>query len=56
FSMLQLVGHPYAINPTRELITKIRQDEQLRNKISIIVERKDVAYKLDIDTIKLINA
>lgn len=56
FSMLQLVGHPYAINPTRELITKIRQDEQLRNKISIIVERKDVTYKLDIDTIKLINA
>jgi len=47
FSMLKMVGHPVAINPTKELLNNIKQDEELRKKISIIVERKDVIYKLD---------
>ncbi len=54
-TMLSMVGHPYAINPTRELITKINQDEAIRNKINIIVERKDVIYQLDINNLKLID-
>lgn len=46
FSMLQAVGNPYAINPAKELLTNIRQDEEMKNKVNIIVERKDVIYKL----------
>lgn len=49
FSMLKMVGNPFAINPTKELITKILEDEALKNKINIIVERKDVVYKLDVN-------
>lgn len=54
-SMLKLVGCPFAINPTKDLITKIQQDQQLRDKITIIVERKDVTYKLNIETLNLID-
>lgn len=54
-TMLTMVGHPYAINPTRELIQKINEDKKLREKITIIVERKDVIYQLDINNLKLID-
>lgn len=54
FSMLKLVGNPYAVNPTRELITQILADEKLRNDISVIVERKDVTYQLNVDCLQLI--
>jgi len=47
FSMLKMVGNPFAINPTKELLNKILADEQLKGKITVIVERKDVAYMLD---------
>ena len=47
FSMLRMVGHPFAINPTKELINKILEDEELREKVTVIVERKDVTYVLD---------
>ncbi|MDK2917839.1 MAG: hypothetical protein PWQ37_572 [Candidatus Petromonas sp.] len=46
-SMLKLTGHPVAINPTKELLINIKKDPELLNKITIIVERKDVIYKLD---------
>lgn len=46
FSMLQAVRYPNAINPTKELLTKILDDEEVKKKINIIVERKDVVYKL----------
>lgn len=46
-SMLKMVGNPVAINPNRELLNVIKSDEDLGNKTSIIVERKDVIYKLD---------
>ena len=49
-SMLQLVGHPIAINPTRELLTLIRNDPSLREGVTIAVERKDVVYLLTPDT------
>ena len=54
FTMFKSVGIPYAINPTRELLTSILADEELRNKINIIVERKDSTYKLSPDSLELI--
>lgn len=47
FTMLSMVKHPTAINPTRELLTKISNHHELENTISIVVERKDVVYNLD---------
>ena len=51
FSMLKLVGNPYAINPTRELITHILKDDYLKEAVRIIVERKDVTYQLSVDSL-----
>ena len=47
FSMLSLVGNPRAINPSKELITRIKNDEILKDKAEIIIERKNVIYKLN---------
>ena len=47
YSMLSSVGNPRAINPSKELIQKIKSDENLKSKIQIIIERKNVIYKLD---------
>lgn len=51
FSMLKSVGNPYAINPARELLENIKDDFILREKTKIIIERKDVIYKVlpDVD-------
>ena len=54
FTMFKSVGIPYAINPTRELITKIMNDTDIKEKINVIVERKDSTYKLNVNTIELI--
>lgn len=54
FTMFKLVGIPYAMNPTRELITKIMEDDSMKNKINVIVERKDVTYKLDVNCLTLL--
>jgi HAD superfamily hydrolase (TIGR01490 family) len=54
FLMLSRVGHPYAINPTRELINRITSTQELLDKIKIIVERKDVIYRIDPHDIDLI--
>lgn len=48
-SMFQRVGHPVAFNPTRELLTNIKADPRLAKVTEIIVERKDVIYKLTSD-------
>ncbi|MEG2291187.1 MAG: HAD-IB family hydrolase [Clostridium sp.] len=53
-TMFKSVGIPYAINPTRELISKIIEDEDVKRKINVIVERKDVTYKLDINNLELL--
>ncbi|WP_346928788.1 HAD-IB family hydrolase [Clostridium sp.] len=53
-TMFKSVGKPYAINPTKELISKIIEDEEVKKKINLIVERKDVIYKLDINNLELI--
>lgn len=49
YGMLTLVGNPKAINPSRELIQRIKQNDELTAKIEIIVERKDVIYHLTPD-------
>lgn len=54
YSMLQLVGNPFAINPTRELLSHIRNDDQLKEKFTVIVERKDVTYQMNIGTLNLL--
>ena len=46
-SMFELVGHPVAINPTRELVSHLKGQPELRTKVRIAVERKDVIYLLD---------
>lgn len=53
FSMLKTVRYPTAINPTRELINKLLNDSKTHDKIKIIVERKDVIYKLDANSINI---
>jgi HAD superfamily hydrolase (TIGR01490 family) len=55
FEMLKLVGNPVVINPTKELLAHIGADEQLKEKISVVVERKDVTYRLNINTLELID-
>lgn len=51
FSMLKSVGNPFAINPARELLENIKQDPVLKEKANIIIERKDVIYRVypDVD-------
>ncbi len=48
-SMLKMVGNPVAINPNMPLFLAIREDEYLREKANIMVERKNVIYKLKSD-------
>jgi len=45
-SMLKMMGNPIAINPNRLLLESIREDKELSERAIIIVERKDVIYKL----------
>lgn len=47
FSMLSLVGNPTAINPSKELLEKLKSDEKLNKICKVIVERKDVIYNLN---------
>ncbi|MFW5744959.1 MAG: HAD-IB family hydrolase [Spirochaetota bacterium] len=53
-SMLELVGHPIAINPTRELLSHLADHAALRGRVRIAVERKDVIYLLrpDVETFR----
>lgn len=46
YTMMHMTGNPVAINPTKELLQKLVDDDYIRNKIKIIVERKDVVYNL----------
>lgn len=57
FTMLQSVGNPFAINPAKELLDNISADDTLSKKVTIVVERKDVIYRLkaDSDTFDLSN-
>ncbi len=52
-TMFRNTGHAYAINPTRELLTHIKEDPELSKKMGIVVERKDMIYHMDIHSIQL---
>jgi HAD superfamily hydrolase (TIGR01490 family) len=49
FSMLSSVGNPTCINPTKELLNLVSKTDEVKKKIQIIVERKDVIYRLNVD-------
>lgn len=51
-TMFENTGHPTAVNPTRELLERIRSDEELMQRIRVVVERKDVIYHLDVRTVE----
>ena len=40
------VGHPRAINPSLELLNSIKESDYLKKNTEIIIERKDVIYKV----------
>lgn len=55
FAMFKMVGHPYAINPTRGLLELIKSDPEVARKIKIIVERKNVIYEILPDQMNLLD-
>lgn len=48
-SMLKMVGNPIAINPNKNMLLNIKENNYLFNNATIIVERKDIIYKLKPD-------
>lgn len=48
YSMLKSVGNPIAINPSKEFLDKLREDGDICDKVQVIIERKDVVYKVDL--------
>lgn len=50
--MFKKVQYPYCVNPTKELLNMVVKDKDLKDKINVIVERKDVIYNLDIENIQ----
>ncbi len=46
-TMFKHVGNPVAINPAKELLIAISEQEELREKTRIVIERKDVIYQVD---------
>lgn len=53
FTVLKSVAYPVAINPTKELISQIKSDPETLNKVKVIVERKDMIYRLEPRNIEL---
>ena len=49
YAMLLKVGNPVAINPASDLLQNIKSHDILSKNTTIIVERKDVIYKLTPD-------
>ncbi|MGL5414055.1 MAG: HAD-IB family hydrolase [Clostridium sp.] len=52
YTMFKNVQNPYCMNPTKELLKQVLKDEELKEKINIVVERKDVTYKLNVKDIE----
>ena len=49
YSMLKSVGNPIAINPSKEFLEKLRDNQEIYKKVQVIIERKDVIYKVNLD-------
>lgn len=47
-SMLRSVGHPIAVNPSYEFLNVLDQDPNLKQKVKVIIERKDVSFHFDL--------
>ena len=43
FTMLQMTGHPTAINPNQKLLNKLKKE---RVECNVVVERKDDIYSM----------
>ncbi|NLP28496.1 MAG: HAD-IB family hydrolase [Clostridia bacterium] len=54
FSMFKKVKYPICVNPTRELLKKVLEDNVICEKVQIAVERKDVIYSLTAKNIRLL--
>ncbi|AOR24067.1 HAD-IB family hydrolase [Clostridium taeniosporum] len=54
YTMFKYVGHPFCINPTKELLQKVKNDKELTKKVNVVVERKDVIYNLNIEDIQFV--
>lgn len=54
YTMFKHVRHPFCINPTKELLQKVMNDDEVRKKVNVMVERKDVIYNLNIDDIQFV--
>lgn len=46
-AMFKLVKNPIAVNPTRELLSKVKEDPEICSKAAVVVERKDMIYQMD---------
>lgn len=55
FSMFQMIRYPICVNPTKELLKKVMNDEEVKNKIKIIVERKDNVYNISTSCLDILN-
>ncbi len=55
FTMFKMVGHPYAINPTKALLKMIYEDPGVASKIKVIVERKNVIYEIKMSDVKFLD-
>ena len=51
FTMFNIVDNPVLVNPTKELLGKVISSPLIKEKVKIIVERKDVVYRLNPDCI-----
>ncbi|PKM94280.1 MAG: HAD-IB family hydrolase [Firmicutes bacterium HGW-Firmicutes-1] len=55
YTMLKSVAYPVAMNPTRELLNSVTNDPETSQKVSIVVERKDMIYQLKPECFSCIN-
>lgn len=49
YTMLKTMKNATAINPSRRFLDKINSDDELKKRVNIVVERKDVIYQLKSD-------
>ena len=55
YTMLDAVKYPTMINPTKELIGRVKENDELSKRITTVIERKDVIYKIDINNVELVE-
>jgi hypothetical protein len=48
-----MVKYPICVNPTNELIKKVMENNHTKDRVKVIVERKDVVYSLTAEDIHI---